>query len=89
MTFSSTVENILNTVGNRKIGIGTFAQAGTTDTGGDIDTSGFYVVDHISGTPNRGVTACGANETFPLSDSSVTLVVGVGTTSGTFLIYGR
>ena len=43
MAFSSTVENIVNIAGNRKIGTGTFAQAGTSDTGGDIDISGFYL----------------------------------------------
>ena len=89
MAFSSTVENIVNIAGNRKIGTGTFAQAGTTDTGGDIDISGFYYVDHISVMPDNASTACGCNETFPISESSATIVLGVGTTGGTFMIYGR
>lgn len=90
MTFASTVEKIQNVIGDRKMATGTFAQASTTDTGGNIDISGFYAVDHISVIAGgSAATVCGVNETFPLTGSSATVVCGVGTETGTFIIFGR
>jgi hypothetical protein len=88
MAFSSAITQRPFVMGNKRVAVGTFTQAGG-DTGGDINT-GLRSCEFIMLQPTGAAVSadeCAVNETLPVAGSAVTIVTTAGTV-GNWLAMG-